>query len=80
MTNVGISFENLCTIMESVQATADDPSTAADESVNYICCSNKGNAAMYCANTAFLANNFNIQNVVDIGTCDRDSSSTLCGA
>ena len=79
MTNVGISFQNLCTIMESVQAMADDPNTnSVDESLNYICCSNKANAAMYCANTVTLANRFGMANVADIGTCDQDSTSTLC--
>ena len=80
MTNVGITFENLCVILEKVQSVEDDITTMPlDESENFVCCSNKGNALMYCANTAGLATGLGIQNVANEGVCDKDSTSTVCG-
>ena len=74
MENVGISFENICTVLELVKTTATPP-------VNYICCSNKANAAMYCADTVIAATNiFGIGNVADIGVCDQDSTAVVCNS
>ena len=79
MTNVGIAFRNLCTILEYVK-TPDDPDTTEDESINLICCSNQDNAAMYCATSVSFATNFGIQNQPQIGTCDLDSTASICNA